>query len=562
MKKIFSLWIAIFMIINMFSFVANGESETVISGEDYASDEVGKSYNILKKYVDVETFVPYLREQLLNCAERVDISSYRIDKSSDFINGIYDLVWHEMFDMFHVKSIGYSYSSHIVSLNFNYIWSGDEFTAMYNDLLSEANRLVSGIKGNNSLSEMEKALLLHDRLALECEYDYTYSDQNANAYGAIVRDSAVCQGYAMAYGFLLEQVGINNQYVSSESLNHGWNMVYIDGVPYHVDVTWDDIAWSDGGRGAVGSVGHENFLRSTSGIISTGHNASDFNSTPTNTKYDNYFWSECESPFLLVENEIYYIDSGSESLKRLSDNAELCKVEGSWSAGGGYYWTKNYAKLATDGKDLFYSLPTAVYKYNIRTGKTSVLYQPTLADDNSIYGIEYSDGYIVCDINTAPPYSGGTNLHQLKYKVEAEEQEIHIKENSGYSKYDKYLLGACEKTTVADLLENFNNENVVVLNASGVEISGDSLCGTGCVALLPYGEKTAEALEIVISGDVDGNGIVDSTDYLKIKNLFATSSTIDGAYFLAADTEPDGEITSTDYIRVKAHFVGDYNLFS
>ena len=26
----------------------------------------------------------------------------------------------------------------------------------------------------------------------------------------------------------------------------------------------------------------------------------------------------------------------------------------------------------------------------------------------------------------------------MKYKVEAEEQEIHIKENSGYSKYDKY----------------------------------------------------------------------------------------------------------------------------
>ena len=50
MKKIFSLWISILMMINMFSFVANGESETVISAEDYASDEVGKSYNILKKY--------------------------------------------------------------------------------------------------------------------------------------------------------------------------------------------------------------------------------------------------------------------------------------------------------------------------------------------------------------------------------------------------------------------------------------------------------------------------------------------------------------------------------
>jgi hypothetical protein len=146
--------------------------------------------------------------------------------------------------------------------------------------------------------------------------------------------------------------------------------------------------------------------------------------------------------------------------------------------------------------------------------------------------------------------------------LETEETSISIKENSKYFKNGKYLLGANEKTTVADFLENFNNKDVVILNSSWVQISGNSLCTTGCIAMLSYGVNTVEALEIVISGDVDGNGIVDSTDYLKIKNLFATSSTIDGAYFIAADTDADGQITSTDYIRVKAHFVGDYNLFS
>ena len=33
---------------------------------------------------------------------------------------------------------------------------------------------------------------------------------------------------------------IESDLVLSDALNHAWNKVYIDGVAYHVDVTWDD----------------------------------------------------------------------------------------------------------------------------------------------------------------------------------------------------------------------------------------------------------------------------------------------------------------------------------
>ena len=54
-----------------------------------------------------------------------------------------------------------------------------------------------GIKNNNNLSDVEKALLLHDRLAVLCEYDYNSTADQHNMYGVFVNQTAVCQGYAM-----------------------------------------------------------------------------------------------------------------------------------------------------------------------------------------------------------------------------------------------------------------------------------------------------------------------------------------------------------------------------
>ena len=121
------------------------------------------------------------------------------------------------------------------------------------------------------------------------------------------------------YYYLLDDIGVKVDYCDSEQLNHIWNLVYINNVPYHVDVTWDDIAWGNGQRGAEGAVNHDNFLRSTSGIVSTGHNGTDYDTTPNSSVYDNYFWQNSSTEFQLIGNEIYYIDNVSETLERLSE---------------------------------------------------------------------------------------------------------------------------------------------------------------------------------------------------------------------------------------------------
>ena len=60
-----------------------------------------------------------------------------------------------------------------------------------------------------------------------------------NAYGVLVLRDAVCMGYALAYDYLLEQVGIKTLYCSSDALNHAWNIVRLGREYYNLDSTWD-----------------------------------------------------------------------------------------------------------------------------------------------------------------------------------------------------------------------------------------------------------------------------------------------------------------------------------
>ncbi len=61
-------------------------------------------------------------------------------------------------------------------------------------------------------------------------------------------------------------------------------------------------------------------------------------------------------------------------------------------------------------------------------------------------------------------------------------------------------------------------------------------------------------------GDVNNDGFVNSTDYLRIKGHFLGTLTLEGAEFTAGDVTKDGIINSTDYLRIKGHFLGTYEL--
>lgn len=131
----------------------------------------------------------------------------------------------------------------ILTLNPTYTITGPALSSAKNAYNSKVSELTNGLSGK---SDYEKSKIIHDRLIDTVTYVSTNNDQNA--YGALVEGKAVCNGYARAYQHLMNEAGIPTWYVRGASINpatntqigHAWNLVKLDGKWYYTDVTWDD----------------------------------------------------------------------------------------------------------------------------------------------------------------------------------------------------------------------------------------------------------------------------------------------------------------------------------
>ena len=134
---------------------------------------------------------------------------------------------------------------------------------IYNDLqIIELNRyleiisdkIISSIKAEQS--DYEKAIILHDYLKENIEYDYEALNSDCktgfeNSYtiiGALIKNKCVCLGFSLAMKFLCNKIDLDCQIItglvdSSKTQYkglHAWNIIYMDGYYHHVDVTWDN----------------------------------------------------------------------------------------------------------------------------------------------------------------------------------------------------------------------------------------------------------------------------------------------------------------------------------
>jgi len=114
------------------------------------------------------------------------------------------------------------------------------------------NQILSQIEGR---TDYQKIKLIHDYLIDSVEYESDLTQGNIyNMYGALVQKRCVCEGYAKAFQYLMNEIGIDNTIVIGTGTNskgktesHAWNYVKLNGNWYAVDVTWDDPIITGGG---------------------------------------------------------------------------------------------------------------------------------------------------------------------------------------------------------------------------------------------------------------------------------------------------------------------------
>ena len=88
------------------------------------------------------------------------------------------------------------------------------------------------------MSEVEIARVYAEYLCRTCEYNYASPRLSHTAYGALIDGSAVCEGYTAAYNIFLKLEGINCS--TAQFPDHIWTTATLDGIFYHIDVTWCD----------------------------------------------------------------------------------------------------------------------------------------------------------------------------------------------------------------------------------------------------------------------------------------------------------------------------------
>lgn len=146
----------------------------------------------------------------------------------------------EMFWLETGYSSKYLANGQCVEIDLKYNSTADDLESAKQRLDAAAQNLITGADSLDSNYEKEK--YVHDALASAVTYDLT-ADMNQSAYSALVNGKSVCAGYARAYQYLLQQLGIPCYYCTGYSGgDHAWNIVKLDDGYYNVDVTWDDAA--------------------------------------------------------------------------------------------------------------------------------------------------------------------------------------------------------------------------------------------------------------------------------------------------------------------------------
>ena len=132
----------------------------------------------------------------------------------------------------------------------------EAFESRMNAFNDASSAFLAGI--DLAASKTDIVRQVHDKLIDLVIYDDATSEQGAlnlahTAYGCLVGNTAgsanyaVCDGYSLAFEYLLQQCGITATMISGEVEvgpgqwgGHAWSIVNLDGEWYEVDSTWDD----------------------------------------------------------------------------------------------------------------------------------------------------------------------------------------------------------------------------------------------------------------------------------------------------------------------------------
>ncbi len=262
------------------------------------------------------------------------------------------------------------------------------------------------------MSDAQKALVVHDYIARNYGYDYTY--QSRTLSDMVLSKKGVCQGYSYLFKYLAEKNGIECINVPSDAHAHMWNKVNIDGEWFNVDVTHDD-------PNMTSEISHSHFLLNDSEMMLLADNSHltwneyQWDSvTPVEvSESDAYSYSvmhDIRGSVAVKDNTIYCIDNVNNICQLIYDENVLRPIYTLSSAyiwkpygESGYMYNDKYTSLVSYNGDIYFNSPNKVFRLSDDYIEQEVYeYDGNDPSETYFYGIKAENGTLYAEYATAP----------------------------------------------------------------------------------------------------------------------------------------------------------------
>ena len=250
----------------------------------------------------------------------------------------------------------------------------------------EAARAAIAVCVDDGMTDLEKLTVLHDWLALHCDYGATL--RGDTPYGALAEGTAVCRGYASGYARLAALAGLDGADTYSEALDHAWILVTLDGGRYFSDCTWDD-----GKNQKLGLIRHTYFLFDAMNALSIGHYGWDSPEVVTGGALEYAPWLSSVTRVIFDGDSAYYID-GDFCLWRCDrstwETERLFMLDDRWPVEEGVRHELYTGLILVRGR-LYFNTPYEIRYYDLRTGEVRTALTPDTSE-RLLYGVAERDG--------------------------------------------------------------------------------------------------------------------------------------------------------------------------
>lgn len=207
---------------------------------DFEPENINDIRNIFYTVINSgqETFSFYCPDEYTNCTEDVK----RLANDQEELSHINNFV-HPFNGFKHIETQYNSLGEVTITI----------FKSYDKSMIEAIENKVDSVIASNipaTATDVEKIKIIHDYIINNTRYDVDRSDRNIInyksdiAYGPLLQGFAICGGYSDAMQIFLERLGIKSYRIASAA--HIWNVVYVNGNWYHLDLTWDDPITTDG----------------------------------------------------------------------------------------------------------------------------------------------------------------------------------------------------------------------------------------------------------------------------------------------------------------------------